>query len=24
MDKFVFKQKDIIADKGRAIVLKAN
>jgi L-ascorbate metabolism protein UlaG (beta-lactamase superfamily) len=24
MDKFVFKQKDIIADKGRAIILKAN
>ena len=22
MDKFVFKQKDILADKGRAIVLK--
>lgn len=24
MDKLVFKQKDIIADKGRAIILKAN
>jgi L-ascorbate metabolism protein UlaG (beta-lactamase superfamily) len=24
MEKFVFKQKDIIADKGRAIILKAN
>jgi L-ascorbate metabolism protein UlaG (beta-lactamase superfamily) len=24
MDKFVFKQKDILADKGRAIILKAN
>lgn len=24
MDKFVFKQKDIVADKGRAIILKAN
>lgn len=24
MDKFVFKQKDISADKGRAIILKAN
>ncbi len=24
MDKFVFKQKDIITDKGRAIILKAN
>lgn len=23
-DKFVFKQKDIIADKGRVIILKAN
>ncbi len=24
MDKFVFKQKDILADKGRAIILKEN
>jgi L-ascorbate metabolism protein UlaG (beta-lactamase superfamily) len=24
MDKFVFKQKDIVADKGRVIVLKAS
>lgn len=24
MDKFVFKQKDIVGDKGRVIVLKAN
>jgi L-ascorbate metabolism protein UlaG (beta-lactamase superfamily) len=24
MDKFVFKQKDIVGDKGRAIILKVN
>jgi L-ascorbate metabolism protein UlaG (beta-lactamase superfamily) len=24
VDKFVFKQKDIIADKGRVVILKAN
>jgi L-ascorbate metabolism protein UlaG (beta-lactamase superfamily) len=24
MEKFVFKQKDIVADRGRAVILKAN
>jgi hypothetical protein len=24
MDKFVFKQKDIVADRGRVVVLKAS